>query len=148
MTYRNDPYDPKQVALLDQTALDDAVAQAEKAFADAADVDALVALKYLHLGDRAPIALARREIGALPPQAKSDAGKRVNAARAVIQSTYDARLSELESDRAAPGPGRGVGGRHAAVEPPSARRPASTHDADGADRGSVHRHGIRDRRGA
>ena len=35
MSYRNDPYDPKQAALLDQTALDDAVAQAEKAFADA-----------------------------------------------------------------------------------------------------------------
>jgi phenylalanyl-tRNA synthetase alpha chain len=100
MTYRNDPYDPKQVALLDQTALERAVAQAEKAFADAADVDALVALKYLHLGDRAPIALARREIGALAPQAKSDAGKRVNAARAVIQSTFDTRLSELESDQA------------------------------------------------
>ena len=25
MTYRNDPYDPKQVALLDPAALDDAV---------------------------------------------------------------------------------------------------------------------------
>jgi phenylalanyl-tRNA synthetase alpha chain len=100
MTYRNDPYDPKQVALLDQAALDDAVTQAEKAFAEAGDVDALIALKHQHLGDRAPIALARREIGALPPQAKSDAGKRVNAARGVIQSAFDARLSELEADRA------------------------------------------------
>src|SRR5919108_605506 len=35
MTYRSDPYDPKQVALLDQAALDDAVAGAEKAFAGA-----------------------------------------------------------------------------------------------------------------
>jgi phenylalanyl-tRNA synthetase alpha chain len=99
MTYRNDPYDPKQVALLDQAALDDAVAQAEKAFLSAPDVDALVALKNAYLGDRAPIGLARREIGALPPQAKSDAGKRVNAARAAIQSAYDVRLSELEADR-------------------------------------------------
>ena len=34
MSYRNDPYDPKQAALLDQAALDDAVSQAEKAFAE------------------------------------------------------------------------------------------------------------------
>jgi phenylalanyl-tRNA synthetase alpha chain len=100
MTYRNDPYDPKQAALLDQAALDDAVAQAEKAFADATDVDALTAVRHQHLGDRAPVSLARREIGSLPPQAKADAGARVNAARATIQSTFDSRLSELEADRA------------------------------------------------
>jgi phenylalanyl-tRNA synthetase alpha chain len=100
MTYRNDPYDPKQVALLDQAALDDAVTQAEKAFADAVDVDALTAGRHLHLGDRSPVALARREIGALPPQARSDAGKRVNEARAAIQSRYEVRLAQLEADRA------------------------------------------------
>jgi phenylalanyl-tRNA synthetase alpha chain len=100
MTYRNDPYDPKQVALLDQASLDDAAIQAEKAFADAATVDALIATKPQHLGDRAPVSLARREIGALPPQAKSDAGKRVNETRARIQASYDARLTELEADRA------------------------------------------------
>jgi phenylalanyl-tRNA synthetase alpha chain len=100
MTYRNDPYDPKQVALLDQASLDEAISQAEKAFADATGVDALTAIRHLHLGDRAPVSLARREIGALPPQAKADAGQRVNAARAAIQSTFDTRLSELEADRA------------------------------------------------
>ncbi|HKT04620.1 MAG TPA: phenylalanine--tRNA ligase subunit alpha, partial [Rugosimonospora sp.] len=63
MTYRNDPYDPKQVALLDQGSLDDAVAAAEKAFAGAADPDALQALRPPHLGDRSPVSLARREIG-------------------------------------------------------------------------------------
>jgi phenylalanyl-tRNA synthetase alpha chain len=100
MTLRNDPYDPKQATLLEPSALDDAVAQAQKAFADAAEVDALVAIRHQHLGDRAPVSLARREIGALPPQAKSDAGKRVNEARASIQSAYDARLADLEADRA------------------------------------------------
>ncbi|HEX6873842.1 MAG TPA: phenylalanine--tRNA ligase subunit alpha [Micromonosporaceae bacterium] len=100
MTYRNDPYDPKQVALLDQTALDDAVARAEKAFADAADLDALAAVRHQHLGDRAPVSLARREIGALPPQAKADAGKRVNEARALIQASYETWLAALEADRA------------------------------------------------
>jgi len=100
MTYRNDPYDPKQVALLDQATPDDAVAQAEKAFADATDVDALTAVKHQHLGDRAAVSLARREIGALPPKAKSDAGKRVNEARARIQSAFEASLVDLKADRA------------------------------------------------
>jgi phenylalanyl-tRNA synthetase alpha chain len=100
MTYRNDPYDPKQVALLDQASLDDAVTQAQKAFADATDIDALTAVRHQHLGDRAQVALARREIGALPPRAKSDAGRRVNEARATIQAAYDARRAELEADQA------------------------------------------------
>jgi phenylalanyl-tRNA synthetase alpha chain len=99
MTYRNDPYDPKQVALLEQGALEDAFAAAEKAFAAAADPDALAAIRHQHLGDRAPVSLARREIGALPPAAKADAGKRVNAARAAIQSAYEARLAALLADQ-------------------------------------------------
>jgi phenylalanyl-tRNA synthetase alpha chain len=100
MTYRNDPYDPKQVALLDQAALDDAVSAAEKVFAAAADPDALAAVRPAHLGDRAPVSMARREIGALPPAAKADAGKRVNAARAAIQAAYDARLADLRAAQA------------------------------------------------
>src|SRR4051794_37128658 len=64
MTYRNDPYDPKQGVLLDQSNLDDAVAQAQKAFTDANDLDALTSVKHHHLGDRSAVSLARREIGA------------------------------------------------------------------------------------
>jgi phenylalanyl-tRNA synthetase alpha chain len=101
MTYRNDPYDPKQVALLDPSALDEAIAEAGRAFDGAADLDALVALKPVHLGDKSPISLARREIGALPPAAKSDAGKRVNLARQAVQAAYDARQAVLEVERAA-----------------------------------------------
>jgi phenylalanyl-tRNA synthetase alpha chain len=100
MSRRSDSYDPKQVALLDQASLDEAVAAAQKAFAAVSDVDGLIALRHQHLGDRAPVALARREIGALPPQARADAGKRVNEARAAIQQAYDARLAVLEEDRA------------------------------------------------
>jgi phenylalanyl-tRNA synthetase alpha chain len=100
MTYRNDPYDPKQPALLDPAALADAAATAEKAFAAAADPSALAAIRHQHLGDRAPVSLARREIGALPPAAKSDAGKRVNAVRASIQAAYDARLAVLRAEQA------------------------------------------------
>jgi phenylalanyl-tRNA synthetase alpha chain len=100
MTYRNDPYDPKQAALLDSAALDDSVAEAEKAFAGASDLDALNALKPAHLGDRAPVSLARREIGTLPPHAKADAGARVNAARTAIQSAFDGRREVLAAQAA------------------------------------------------
>jgi phenylalanyl-tRNA synthetase alpha chain len=99
MTYRNDPYDPKQAALLDQTALDSAVAEAEKAFAEAADLDALLAGKHQHLGDRSAVSLARREIGSLPPQAKADAGARVNRARQGIQAAFDTRRAQLQAAR-------------------------------------------------
>jgi phenylalanyl-tRNA synthetase alpha chain len=99
MTYRNDPYDPKQAALLEPAALDDALAGAEKAFAAATDPDALATIRHQHLGDRAPVSLARREIGALPPAAKADAGKRVNAARAAIQAAYDTRLAQLRVEQ-------------------------------------------------
>jgi phenylalanyl-tRNA synthetase alpha chain len=101
MSYRNDPYDPKQAALLDESALEAAVLDAEKAFAEAGDLDALGALKPAHLGDKSPVSLARREIGSLPPQAKSDAGKRVNLARQSIQGAYDSRVTELSLERAA-----------------------------------------------
>ena len=100
MSYRNDPYDPKQVSLLDQASLDDAVATAQKAFAGASDVDALTALRHQHFGDRSPVSLARREIGALAPHAKADAGKRVNETRAAIQAAYDTRLEQLQDERA------------------------------------------------
>ena len=99
MAYRNDRYDPKQPVLLDQAALDDAVAAAEKAFAGAADLDALTALRPAHLGDKAPVSLARREIGGLPPAAKADAGARVNAARAAVQAAHDARRVTLAAER-------------------------------------------------
>jgi phenylalanyl-tRNA synthetase alpha chain len=99
MAYRNDRYDPKQPVLLDQAALDDAVAAAEKAFAGAADLDALTSLRPSHLGDKAPVSLARREIGGLPPAAKADAGARVNAARAAVQAAHDARRAALVAER-------------------------------------------------
>ena len=89
MTYRNDPYDPKQVALLDQARSTTPWRRPRRRSPTPADVDALTAVRHLHLGDRAPVSLARREIGSLPPHAKADAGKRVNEARAAIQSTFD-----------------------------------------------------------
>jgi phenylalanyl-tRNA synthetase alpha chain len=95
----NDPYDPKQVAVLAPEALDRAVREAEKAFAEASRLDELTAIRPTHLGDRSPLRLARREIGALPPHARAEAGRRLNDALAAVQAAYDARLATLTAER-------------------------------------------------
>ncbi|TCP44742.1 phenylalanyl-tRNA synthetase alpha subunit [Tamaricihabitans halophyticus] len=99
MSGANDPYDPKQVAELAPEALEDAVTKAMEAFGAAADLDALATIKPAHLGDRSPVLTARREIGALPPAAKAEAGKRVNATRQRIQEAFDKRRAELQAER-------------------------------------------------
>ncbi|MDP3711897.1 MAG: phenylalanine--tRNA ligase subunit alpha [Mycobacteriales bacterium] len=92
-------YDPKLASVLAPEALEAAVTEAAEAFRAATGLDELAAARTAHLGDRGPVALARREIGGLPPQAKADAGKRVNLAMAQVTSAYDARRAELEADR-------------------------------------------------
>jgi len=85
--------------LLSEDALTIAVAAAEQAFAAAADLEALARAKTEHLGDRAPIALARQALAGLPKDQRADAGKRVNVARAAAQSRYEDRLAVLRADR-------------------------------------------------
>ena len=92
-------YDPVEVAVLDPAAIADAVAQALRAFAAASDLAQLKTARLAHSGDQSPIALARREIGALPPAARKDAGQRVGAALAEIAQAHDARRDELEQER-------------------------------------------------
>ncbi|GAA4804071.1 phenylalanine--tRNA ligase subunit alpha [Actinomycetospora chlora] len=99
MSGTNDLYDPKQVAALDPETLDAARADASAAFGGATTLEALTALKPAHLGDRSPVLTARREIGALPPQARSESGKRVNEVRQAIQTAYDERHAVLSAER-------------------------------------------------
>ncbi len=99
MSGANTSYDPKQVAALSADALQAGVEAALRAFTEAGDLDQLRAAHTAHLGDRSPLALANREIGALPPAARSDAGKRINAARAAARQAHASRLTELEAAR-------------------------------------------------
>jgi len=69
------------------------------AIAAASDLDELKAARIAHAGDRAPIMLANAEIGALPPAARAEAGKRVGTARAAIREALSKRQGELEADR-------------------------------------------------
>jgi phenylalanyl-tRNA synthetase alpha chain len=99
MSGTNEVYDPKQVAVLAPEALAQAVEDAEKAFARAADLEELAAAKPAHLGDRSPLLSARREIGALPPKARAEAGKRLNSSRTAVQAAFDQRRTELQAER-------------------------------------------------
>ena len=62
-------------------------------------LDELKAARLAHAGDRSPLALANAEIGALPPQARAEAGQRVGAARREVRQALDTRQAELEAER-------------------------------------------------
>lgn len=99
MSGANDSYDPKEVAALAPETLQAAVQKAREEFSAAADLDALATAKPAHLGDKSPLLVARREIGALPPQARAEAGKRVNEAQAAIKAAFDERRAQLLAER-------------------------------------------------
>src|SRR5690242_18275827 len=92
-------FDPVEVAALQPAALEAEVTAALKAIAAAASLDELKDARIAHAGDRSPLALANREIGALPPAARKAAGQRVGAARAEVGVALTARQAELEAER-------------------------------------------------
>jgi phenylalanyl-tRNA synthetase alpha chain len=99
MSAPNKSYDPRTVASLapDEVArvLDEALA----AVAAAKTLDELKAARIAHEGDRAPLSLASGEIGALPPQARAEAGRRVGAARSRLREALQERQAQLEAER-------------------------------------------------
>jgi phenylalanyl-tRNA synthetase alpha chain len=99
MSGPNTNFDPVEVAALSPTALEEAVAAAVAAVAAADSLPALKEVRTAHQGDKSPLALANREIGALPPSAKADAGKRVGQARGQVAAAFSARAAELEAER-------------------------------------------------
>ncbi|HEY5334738.1 MAG TPA: phenylalanine--tRNA ligase subunit alpha [Mycobacteriales bacterium] len=101
MSAPNSGFDPVEVETLKPAALKAAVDAAVAAFGAAVDLDALGVERSKHLGDRSSVALARREIGALPPTARADAGKRVNEALRAVTAAFDDRHEVLLSARAA-----------------------------------------------
>jgi phenylalanyl-tRNA synthetase alpha chain len=99
MSAPNSSFDPVEVTPLHPDELARLRDEALAAVAAAADLDALKQARLAHAGDRSPLALANREIGALPPQAKADAGKRVGQARAAVREALERRQTELEAER-------------------------------------------------
>ncbi|MBO2452796.1 phenylalanine--tRNA ligase subunit alpha [Actinomadura barringtoniae] len=99
MSAPNKSYDPVEVSSLQPEELDRARDEALEAIAGATGLDDLKQVRLAHAGDRSPLALANREIGALPPQARAEAGKRIGAARGAVSQALKARQAELEEER-------------------------------------------------
>ena len=68
-------------------------------FAVATNLEELKTARLAHAGDRSPLSLANREIAALPPAAKAEAGKRVGQARAIINAALGEATNRLEEER-------------------------------------------------
>ena len=89
-------YDPVEVTPLQADEVGRRRDEALAAVEAAESLDALKQVRLAHAGDRSPLALANREIGALPPQARKEAGMRVGRARADVRAALDRRAGELE----------------------------------------------------
>ena len=98
MSGPNTDYDPVEVTPLNANEVEAMREAAIAAVATAADLDALKQVRIDHAGDRSPLALANREIGALPPQARKEAGQRVGQARGAINQAIAARQTVLEAE--------------------------------------------------
>ena len=99
MSAPNKQYDPVEVTLLHPDEVERARREALAAVAAARGLAELKAARLAHAGDRSPLTLANREIGALPPQARKDAGIRLGAARRSVADAVAARQAELEAER-------------------------------------------------
>ncbi len=98
MSGPNTDYDPVEVTPLQAEEVDAARDAALAAIAAAGDLEALKQVRLEHAGDRSPLALANREIGALPPQARKEAGQRVGQARGAINQALGKRQVVLEAE--------------------------------------------------
>ena len=90
-----------EISPLDAEAVEAAVQAALAAYEAAADLDELKAARLAHTGDRAPLTLANKAIGALPKERKAEAGKLMGAARGRLGKALAARTEVLEAEQAA-----------------------------------------------
>ena len=97
MSGPNSDYDPVAVTPLHADEVSRMRDEALAAIAAADSVAALKQARLAHAGDRSPLALANREIGALPPQARKDAGRRVGLARREVADALAQRQAVLEA---------------------------------------------------
>ncbi len=99
MSGPNSSYDPVEVTPLRADEVERMRDEALRAIAGAADLEALKQVRLAHAGDRSPLGLANREIGALPPQARKDAGMRVGQARSAVQQALKGRTEQLTAEQ-------------------------------------------------
>jgi phenylalanyl-tRNA synthetase alpha chain len=101
MSGPNTDYDPVEVTPLRSEEVDAMREAALAAIAGANSLEELKAVRLAHAGERSPLALANREIGALPPQARKEAGMRVGQARGAVNKALADRQEVLEAEHEA-----------------------------------------------
>jgi len=101
MSGPNTDYDPVEVTPLRADEVDAMRDSALAAIADASSLAELKEVRLAHAGERSPLALANREIGALPPQARKEAGMRVGQARGAVNKALGERQAVLEAEHEA-----------------------------------------------
>jgi phenylalanyl-tRNA synthetase alpha chain len=99
MSAANKNYDPVAVTALSAAEVERALEAALAAIGKAKTLSELKEARLAHDGDKAPLRLARAEIGALPPEARAEAGRRVGAAMARVAAALSTRQAELENER-------------------------------------------------
>ncbi|HEX6486935.1 MAG TPA: phenylalanine--tRNA ligase subunit alpha [Nocardioidaceae bacterium] len=98
MSGPNTDYDPVEVTPLRADEVDAMRESALAAIAGASSLEELKEVRIAHTGERSPLALANREIGALPPQARKEAGMRVGQARGAVSKALVERQGVLEAE--------------------------------------------------
>ncbi|MDR7081558.1 phenylalanyl-tRNA synthetase alpha chain [Arthrobacter ginsengisoli] len=83
---------------LDEAAITAAVDQAVAAIAAASTLDELKAARLAHTGEKSALSLANREIGRLPKDQKSAAGKLMGSSRGRVNKALADRTAELEAE--------------------------------------------------
>ena len=73
---------------LTEASLNSAAESAVQAFEAADSLDSLADARRMHLGDDAPLSLARRALGSLPKDQRKDAGRLVNMARGRVEKRF------------------------------------------------------------
>jgi phenylalanyl-tRNA synthetase alpha chain len=101
MSGPNTDYDPVEVTPLRADEVEAMRDAALEAVAQARDLQELKEARLAHAGERSPLALANREIGALPPQARKEAGQRVGQARGAVNQALAERQQVLQAEHEA-----------------------------------------------
>lgn len=84
---------------LTEASLNSAAESAVQAFEVADSLDSLADARRMHLGDDAPLSLARRALGSLPKDQRKDAGRLVNMARGRVEKRFAEVKEALEAKR-------------------------------------------------
>ncbi|HXL20267.1 MAG TPA: phenylalanine--tRNA ligase subunit alpha, partial [Streptosporangiaceae bacterium] len=99
MSAPNNTYDPVRVAALAPAEVERMTEKGLAAIAAASTFDDLKEAEVAHRGRHSPLTLASAEIGALPPGARAEAGRRVGVAKKRLDDALAGRHADLEADQ-------------------------------------------------